>query len=78
MRFDKHEKAEYMAQEYVATLNSPANGWGQHIHKETGLESHFYFSKMVRLFGWNVTNHKIDREFARLRNLALENMESKI
>lgn len=58
---------EKMAKEYVETLNSPPNGWGQHIHKGTGLESHFYLMKMTRLFGHNVTNHKIDREFARLR-----------
>jgi|TARA_R110000824_G_scaffold7178_4_gene32580 hypothetical protein len=78
MRWEKHAEAEYMAQEYVATLNGPANGHGQYIHKETGLESHFYFSKMVRSFGWDVTNNKIDQEFARLRKIRLENMGSKL
>ena len=61
------ENIEQMAQEYVETLNSPANAWGQHIHKGTGLASHFYYLKMVNLFGHNVTSHKVDREFARLR-----------
>lgn len=77
MRWEKHELAENMAKEYVETLNSPANAWGQHIHKGTGLASHYYYSKMVNLFGDNVTRHKIDREFSRLRKLAIENMGSK-
>jgi len=61
------KNVEQMAREYVETLNSPANGWGQHVHKGTGLASHFYYLKMVNLFGDNVTRHKVDREFARLR-----------
>ena len=70
------KNVEQMAREYVATLNSPANAWGQHIHKETGLASHFYYLKMVNLFGDNVTRHKVDREFARLRKAHIENKES--
>jgi len=66
------KNVEQMAREYVETLNSPANGLGQHIHKETGLASHFYYLKMVNLFGDNVTRHKVDREFARLRKESIQ------
>lgn len=67
MRWEVEVCSEHMAEQYVETLNSQPNGLGQHIHKETGLYSHEYFSKMVRLFGYNVTNHKIDRELAKRR-----------
>lgn len=52
---------EDMAREYVETLNSPPNGWGQHVHKSTGLASHFYMSKMMNRFGRDVAHDAITK-----------------
>jgi len=60
-RYKPQATVEDMAQEYAETLNSPANGWGQHIHQGTGLASHLYMMKMRARFGHNATSHAIDK-----------------
>ena len=61
---------EDMAQEYVKTLNSPANCWGEHIHKGTGLSSHLYMMKMRARFGHNATSRAIDTAITEQGNTA--------
>lgn len=50
------------AKEYVDLLNSPANGWGQHVHPRYG-ESHSMMFAMLQIFGDGATNAAIDAEF---------------
>ena len=42
-----------MAKDYIEGLDSPPNGWGQHIIN--GRESHFHYMAMINLAGHQVT-----------------------
>jgi hypothetical protein len=41
---------EELAREYVYLLNSPPNGWGQHVHPIYG-QSHAMMWHMIKTFG---------------------------
>ena len=56
---------EEYAQEYVDTLNGPANGWGQHICKRTGYVSHVVHRIGMRNYGEKEFNDAIDAVFAK-------------
>jgi hypothetical protein len=47
------------AREYVATLNSPPDGWGQHKHPRLG-QSHHVLLAILREFGEDAGNAAID------------------
>lgn len=54
---------DQMAQEYVETLNSLPNAWGQHIHKKTGLKSHQLLNHITEIYGNDATRKAIDNAF---------------
>ena len=60
-----------MAEEYVKLLNSPPNGWGQHIHPKYG-NSHRMLLAMRNRFGLEETNKAIDAAFHELKTKARE------
>ena len=51
-----------MCTEYVDLLNSPPNGWGQHIHPRHG-QSHLMLRVICTRFGTEETNAKIAEIF---------------
>ena len=53
--------------EYVELLNSPPNGWGQHIHPVYG-QSHNLLRKLYN--GWNkaLVDETIEKIFSDIRN----------
>lgn len=53
---------ETMAREYVATLNGPANAWGQHVHPVYG-RSDVMLHTMTGEFGRDATHAAIDTAF---------------
>ena len=52
---------DILAKEYVETLNSPSNAWGQHIHEKTGLQSHQFLIRLSEQFGKDETKKAIDK-----------------
>lgn len=53
---------EEYAKEYVKTVTSQPNGWGQCVHPTLG-RSDKIMIKMYRLFGGTPTEYAIDKEF---------------
>jgi hypothetical protein len=49
------------AKEYVDTILSPANGWGQHVHPTLG-RSDFIMLDMIKSFGNDETQVAIKTE----------------
>lgn len=57
---------EKWAKEYVKTVMSQPNGWGQCVHPEYGRSDEMLI-KMYRLFGGVPTEYAIDEEFQRIK-----------
>jgi hypothetical protein len=54
---------QQMAREYVDTLNSPANGWGQHISRKLGIVSHAVMSRLAGMVGNDEAQRLISEAF---------------
>lgn len=52
-----------LAAEYIKLINSPVNGWGQHVHPIYG-RSDVMLLKMFRTHGQEKTNDAIDAVLA--------------
>ena len=44
------KKLKKLAREYVGLINSPPNGWGQHVHPVYG-QSHAMLWHMIKTYG---------------------------
>jgi hypothetical protein len=55
------------AKEYVDTILSPANGWGQHVHPTLG-RSDYIMLEMFRIFGDVLAQEAITIELKNRRN----------
>lgn len=53
---------EDYAREYVDTMRSQPNGWGQHVHPVYGRSDNLLL-RMYRLFGHDAVDAAIDDEF---------------
>ena len=60
------QTVEDLAAEYVDALNSPPNGWGQHMTRYG--QSHHMLNYMSRTFGTPQTTHAIKAEFKARRD----------
>jgi hypothetical protein len=49
-----------MAQDYAETIYGPANGWGQHVSKRSGLVSHAIMWRLYIAVGQQEANQLID------------------
>jgi hypothetical protein len=54
-----------IAQDYAETINGPANGWGQHISKKSGLVSHVIMSRLRTAVGEAEADRLIDEAMKR-------------
>ena len=54
-----------MVKEYIETLNSPPNAWGQHHHQGTGLPCHMYLTHICKTHGREKTYAALDKAFGR-------------
>ena len=59
-----------MVKEYIETLNSPPNAWGQHYHQGTGLVSHSFLRRMYEAYGTEETNAALDKAFGHCVDMA--------
>jgi len=57
---------DQFARDYVATLNAPANGLGQHVHPTHG-RSDVMLYRMVKTYGDAAAHAAIDAAFAKSR-----------
>lgn len=48
-------------QEYIDVLNSPPNGWGQHVGPKGRSDYHLYL--IYKEFGKDLTDAELDRQF---------------
>lgn len=51
------------ARHYVAVVNGPANGWGQHLCPKTGVQSHVLRYNMTKKWGGDECDAAIDLAF---------------
>jgi hypothetical protein len=65
MQRDKRKGSKLVqdCREYVDLLNSPPNGWGQHIHPIHG-ESHHFLRVLYDNYTWETVNGTIKDIFA--------------
>ena len=62
---------DYDAKAYVDLLNSPPNGWGQHVHPHYG-QSHHMLRKCYERHGQPAFTAALDAEFKRRRDAVLK------
>jgi hypothetical protein len=53
-------------QYYIDVLNSPPNGWGQHVDKN-GVRSDYIRARLCNTFGAKAANAELDRLFEKER-----------
>ena len=58
-----------MVKEYIETLNSTPNAWGQHYHQGTGLVSHSFLQRIYDMHGKKETNAALDKAFGRVSDV---------
>ena len=51
------------ARHYVAVVNGPANGWGQHLCPKTGVQSHVLLHRITQKWGTTEGNAAVDLAF---------------
>ena len=56
---------EKQCQEYVDLLESPTNGWGQHMHPIHG-QSHFFLMFLFKTYGKENVNKWLDNHYGRI------------
>ncbi len=59
---------QQLAKAYVATINGPANGWGQHVHPALG-RSDYIMAHLYRAVGEYEANRLIDAAFREARDV---------
>lgn len=60
--------------EYIRVLNTPPNGWGQHID-QMGRQSHFLLAEIQAKFGKVETDRELDRQFTAQEQLKIRSMK---
>jgi hypothetical protein len=59
-----------IAQDYAETIYGPANAWGQHVSKRSGLVSHAIMHRLRIAVGEERADQLIDEAMAQARAIA--------